>query len=280
MTELLPDHAIIDGHRIACGVHGEGLPVVLIHGTPSHSFIWRNVVPRLAAAGVRVHLFDLLGFGQSERPHNADTSVAGQGAVLEGLLDQWGLEQVHIVAHDIGGAVALRFAVARPERVLSLTVIDTVSYDSWPSETWRRIIRDHLDDYAAMPEREFSQLLTRQLRMTVFDKARMAGDVLEAYLAPLLGPFGQASFFQHQVRHYDSRYTEEITADLARLSMPVQILWGEADEWQPVGYGRRLAKDISGAALHIVPNAGHFLMEDAPDAVADHVLGFLGRGAG
>ena len=66
MTGLLPDHAIIDGHRIAYGVHGEGPPVVLIHGTPSHSFIWRNVVPRLTAGGLRVHLFDLLGFGQSE----------------------------------------------------------------------------------------------------------------------------------------------------------------------------------------------------------------------
>jgi pimeloyl-ACP methyl ester carboxylesterase len=280
MTELLPDHAIIDGQRIACGVHGQGLPVVLIHGTPSHSFIWRNVVPRLTAAGVRVHLFDLLGFGQSERPRAADTSVAGQGSVLEGLLDHWGLAQAHVVAHDIGGAVGLRFAVARPQRVLSLTVVDTVSYDSWPSETWRRIIRDHLDDYAAMPESAFRQLLTRQLRMTVFDKARMAGDLLEAYLAPLSGPLGQASFFHHQVRHYDSRYTEEITADLANLTMPVQILWGETDEWQPIAYGRRLAEDIPGAALHSVPNAGHFLMEDAPVAVADHVLGFLARGTG
>ena len=66
----------------------------------------------------------------------------------------------------------------------------------------------------------------------------MAGDVLEAYLAPLAGPLGQASFFHHQVRHYDSRYTEDIMPALGGLKMPVQILWGAEDEWQPVAYGR------------------------------------------
>ena len=53
MTDLLDDHVIIDGQRIACGTHGTGEPLVLIHGTPSHSFIWRNVVPKLVTAGSR-----------------------------------------------------------------------------------------------------------------------------------------------------------------------------------------------------------------------------------
>ena len=78
MTDLLNDNVIIDGQRIACGTHGTGDPLVLIHGTPSHSFIWRNVVPKLNDTGYRVHLFDLLGFGASERPRDpaVDTSVA------------------------------------------------------------------------------------------------------------------------------------------------------------------------------------------------------------
>jgi len=127
-----------------------------------------------------------------------------------------------------------------------------------------------------MPPEEHRERLTRQLRMTVHDKEQMAGATLAAYLEAISGPIGQPSFFFHQVRHYDSIYTEEISARLGELALPVQILWGAEDEWQPTSYARRLAEDIPGAQLHIVPQAGHFLMEDKPDVVADRVVGFIG----
>ena len=157
MTDLLNDQAIIRGHRIACGAHGTGDPIVLIHGTPSHSFIWRNVVPKLTEAGYRVHLFDLLGFGASERPRDpaVDTSVAAQDSVLTGLMRHWRLDSAHIVSHDIGGAVGLRFGVFHPEMTRTLTVIDTVSYESWPSVTWRGIIASTI---AALPPIVYSRI--------------------------------------------------------------------------------------------------------------------------
>lgn len=126
-----------------------------------------------------------------------------------------------------------------------------------------------------MSATEFREILTRQLKMTVADDETMAGETLEGYLAPHRETLGRVSFFYHQVRHYDSRYTEEITPDLQTLSLPVQILWGEADEWQPVEYGFRLADDIPDADLHVFEDAGHFLMEDAPDRVANQLLTFL-----
>ncbi len=275
MKDILNDHVIVDGHRIAVGRHGQGTPVVLIHGTPSHSMIWRAVAPRLIEAGCQVHLFDLLGYGKSERPTVSDTSVAGQCRVLEKLLHHWKLKHLHLVAHDIGGAVALRYAVTRPEQLSGLTLIDTVNYDSWPSETWRRIISDHLGQFTALPAGEMRELLTRQLKMTVHDESRMSGEVLEAYLEPITGAIGQASFFLHQVSHYDSRYTEEITDRLGAINVPVQIIWGAEDRWQPASWAHRLAKDIPGARLHLVPNAGHFLMEDAPETVAELVSHFV-----
>ncbi len=283
MTALLNDNAITDGRRIACGVHGEGAPVVLIHGTPSHSHIWRNVVPRLVAAGHRVHLFDLLGFGASERPHDpdVDTSVAAQDAVLTGLMAHWRLDSAHLVAHDIGGAVGLRFGIFHPEMTRTLTVIDTVSYDSWPSATWRAIIAQGLDDLCLAPREAHRERFTKQLKMTVHDKSAMEGEQLESYLAAISGPIGQPSFFQHQVRHYDSRYTAEITDRLGALgqNLPVQIIWGESDEWQPVAYARKLAADIPGATLHIIPEAGHFPMEDKPAEVAELVIQHISYGA-
>ncbi|MEH6739629.1 MAG: alpha/beta fold hydrolase, partial [Sulfitobacter sp.] len=73
MKHIVVDHTLINNTRIAHGVHGAGEPVVLIHGTPSSSYIWRNVMPHLVTAGYQVHVFDLLGYGLSERPW--DTNI-------------------------------------------------------------------------------------------------------------------------------------------------------------------------------------------------------------
>lgn len=155
-------------------------------------------------------------------------------------------------------------------------IIDTVSYDSWPSETWRKIIEEQVEEHMQLPREAFDALLTRQLEMTVADgAATMTGDVLDAYLAPHRSAPGRVSFFEHQVRHYDSRYTEEITDQLASLTMPVRILWGERDQWQPLTYARQLVEDIPGARLTVIPGAGHFVTEDAPERVTEEILDFL-----
>ncbi len=77
------------------------------------------------------------------------------------------------------------------------------------------------------------------------------------------------------MRHYDARYTQEIAGRLAELTMPVRILWGAEDQWQPVHYAERLRDDIPGAELVVVPDAGHFLMEDAPGRVVHEIRDFL-----
>ncbi|MEV4047081.1 alpha/beta hydrolase [Streptomyces sp. NPDC049744] len=273
---FLPSNLIVDGVRISYRDHGEGAPVVFIHGTPSYSYEWRNVVPHVEAAGHRVITYDLPGYGRSERPVDRDTSVAAQTDLLRGLLDALDIQRATIVAHDIGGAIGQRFAVAHPERVRRLMIIDTVSYDSWPSETWRKIIDEQLEEYMQLPQDAFDAILTRQLEMTVArGAATMTGDVLKAYLAPHQSALGRVSFFEHQVRHYNSRYTEEITNQLASLTMPVHILWGEGDQWQPLAYARRLTEEIPNARLTVIPGAGHFVMEDAPELVTEEILDFI-----
>ncbi|CAL9355018.1 alpha/beta fold hydrolase [Streptomyces sp. enrichment culture] len=272
---LLTDHLVVDGVRLAYRDRGEGPPVVFLHGTPSHAYEWRNVVPHIEADGFRTVAYDMLGYGLSERPVDRDTSVAAQTDLLGHLLDALDIDRADIVAHDIGGAIGLRFAVAHPGRVRRLLLIDSVSFDSWPSATWRRIIDEKLDDTTSMSQDAFDELLTRQLTMTVADESLMNGDVLRAYLAPHASPLGRVSFFEHQVRHYDAKYTEEISGRLAGLTVPVRILWGEQDRWQPLHYAQRLSAAIPGATLLTVPEAGHFLMEDAPARVVAEIKDFL-----
>ncbi|MCZ6863281.1 MAG: alpha/beta hydrolase [Alphaproteobacteria bacterium] len=278
MRDLVRDNSLIGGYRIAHGTHGDGEPVVLIHGTPSSSYIWRHVVPELVEAGHRVHLFDLLGFGLSERPWNptVNTSVSGQVPILENLLSLWGLDRTHIVAHDIGGAIAQRFCIFSPQRVKSLTLIDTVSFDSWPSKRTSQQMKAGLEASIKKPDSEHRDHFRSWILSTVHDETRIRAESLETFVEFISGPIGQASFFQHQVSHYDHRHTSELNDRLHELSnMPVQILWGENDAWQVVDWAHRLHAAIPGSTLHILPECGHFAMEDKPAEISTLVKRFL-----
>lgn len=278
MSHLVPDNVLINGMRIAHGAHGQGEPVVLIHGTPSSSLIWRNVVPTLVESGNRAYLYDLLGYGLSERPWDPtiDTSVTGQVPILERLLEQWGLRNAHVVAHDIGGAVAQRLAILAPERVRSLTLIDVCSFDSWPSKRTREQMRSGLEQLAKAPDAEHRAHFREWLLSTVENKQALTASALETYLDYVSGPIGQGSLFQHQVRHYDPAHTLEISDRLSELgAMPVQIIWGEDDAWQVVEWAHKLRAAIPNSRLHIVENCGHFAMEDHPDEVARLLTAFL-----
>lgn len=280
MEHIVDRNALVGGMRIAHGVHGTGEPVVLVHGTPSSSLIWRDVVPELVAAGFRAHVFDLLGYGLSERPcdPDIDTSISGQVPILEALLDHWRLERLHLVAHDIGGGVAQRFALAAPDRIASLTLIDTVSFDSYPSSRTRQQMQAGLEVLIKKPDAEHRAHFEDWLLSAVHDKARLRDGALGTYLDFISGPVGQASFFQHQVRHYDPRHTMDIADRMGELGrLPVKLIWGAEDAWQVTDWARRLHAAIPGSELDIVEACGHFAMEDRPEALANLVIDFMRR---
>ena len=277
---LVNQHTLIENTRIAHGLYGDGAPVVLIHGTPSSSYIWRNIMPSLLEAGYKVHLFDLLGYGLSERPQDpaTDTSVTGQVPILEGLLALWGLKEAHIIAHDIGGAVAQRFAIQSPERVTSLTMLDVVSYDSWPSKRTHEQMQSGLEKLIKASDTDHREHFREWLYSTVENKDRLADTSMETYLDFICGPVGQASFFQHQVMHYDPKHTQEVAPRYAELGQnPVQLIWGADDAWQVEAWAHKLHAAIPGSELHILQDCGHFSMEDQPEKISALLVDFLGR---
>ncbi len=280
MAPLVDQNAIIRGNRIAYGVHGEGTPVVLLHGTPSSSYIWRNIVPVLVKAGFKAHVFDLLGYGLSERPwsESTDTSITGQVSILEGLLDLWQLNTFHLAAHDIGGGVAQRFGVQSIERLKSLTMIDVVSYDSYPSKRTRQQMSEGLEKLIKKPDAEHRANFKNWLLSTHSHEANFDSEALQLYLDFISGPVGQASLFRHQVAHYDPKHTMEIADRLDVLGqVPVQLIWGANDTWQVVDWAQKLNRAISGSELHIVENCGHFAPEERPEEIAALLVDFLGR---
>ena len=277
-NNLVPINVLVDGKRISYGIHGTGKPVVLVHGTPSSSYIWRNVVPLLVKAGFKVYLYDLLGYGLSERPWDpaVDTSVSGQVPILKEMLNIWGLDHIHLVAHDIGGAIAQRFSLFDRSSIKSLTLIDTVSFDSWPSRRTNEQMQVGLDKLMNRTDAEHRQHFEEWILSTVHNKQNIRDTSLQTYIDYISGPIGQGSLFQHQVSHYDPKHTTEISDCLKELGeIPVQIIWGQDDAWQVIDWAHKLHSAIPNSELSILPKCGHFSMEDKPESIAEKLVSFI-----
>lgn len=250
-----------EGHRIAWDAFGDGPDLVLVHGTPFSSHVWRRIA-REAARGWRVHVFDLLGYGQSAMP-DADVSLGVQNRLLAALLAHWGIERPTVVGHDFGGATVLRAHLLDGCDYDRLLLVDPVAIRPWGSPFVRHV-GAHEAAFAGLPEAMHEALVARYVRGAV---ARDIPDAeLSPYVEPWLGPAGQPAFYR-QIAQMDERYTDEIEPKLGSVRCPVSLLWGEADAWIPVGQGDRLAAMIPGCDLRIVPGAGHLMQEDAPEAI-------------
>ena len=129
---------VLDAHRQAgeffeaAGVQsfvrtgGSGEAVLLVHGVPASSFVYRKVIDELARRGLRGVAFDLPGLGLAERPKDYDYSVRGLGTFSTAAVEALGLDEFHLVVHDAGGPVGFELATALHDRVRSLTILDTV----------------------------------------------------------------------------------------------------------------------------------------------------------
>ncbi len=102
----LSNRFTFEANRIAWGMLGDGDPLVLLHGTPFSSQVWRRIAPWLARHH-RLFFYDLLGYGESDKP-NEDVSLGRQNKLLVALLHEWGLDRPQVLAHDFGGTTALR----------------------------------------------------------------------------------------------------------------------------------------------------------------------------
>lgn len=283
MEPVATSHALVKGHRIAYGVFGSGEPVVLLHGTPSSSLIFRDLIAPLTEAGFKIHLFDLLGFGLSERPwsKDADTSMSGQVPILQELMKLWGLESTHLVAHDIGGGIAQRFTIFHPERVRTLTMIDVVSFDSYPSARTKEQMARGLESLMKTPDNDHREHFKEWLLSAVHNKHRFAESSLATLLEYISGPVGQPSLFEHQVRHYDPVHTMQVADRYHELgSRPIKLIWGKEDAWQNEGWANKLHEAIPGSELDVLEDAGHFSLEDQSEQIAELIIQFLRKHIG
>jgi pimeloyl-ACP methyl ester carboxylesterase len=208
------------GGAVAYGVLGDGPPVVLVHGTPSWSYLWRDVANEVAQR-FTVYVCDLLGYGTSEKREGQDVSIAAQTPMLVELLELMGLEQPCIAGHDIGGAITLRLMLLEGRRFRRVALCDAVAIAPWITPFSRHVQR-HLEAFQTVPERIHRQMIATHLRTAI---ARDMSDAeLEPYLLPWLGPIGQAAYYR-QVAQFDERYTREVEPRYGEIRTPTLVLW-------------------------------------------------------
>ena len=266
----LPETFVFEGQAVRYGVLGAGKPLVLIHGTPFSSVVWRRIAPHLAGRR-QVFYFDLLGYGRSEMRAGQDVSLGTQNRVFAALLEHWRIAEPDVVAHDFGGCTALRTCLLDQRRYRTLTLIDPVALSPWGSPFVRHV-REHEAAFTGLPAYIHNAILPAYIGGAAFRP--LSSQDLQLYVEPWTGETGQAAFYR-QIAQMERRYTDEIEARLGQLGCPVSLLWGEEDRWIPLERGRELAARIPGASLQVVPGAGHLVQEDAPEAIVASVLARL-----
>lgn len=267
---MLPERFETADGVVRWGRQGTGSPVVLLHGTPFSSAVWREVVAALAQRH-EVYYWDMLGYGQSEMRAGQHVSVAAQQEIFAALLDHWNLDAPAVVAHDYGGAIALRAALLSGKRYSRLALLDAVALGDWGTGFYR-LAKDNQQAFTDLGGDLHEALLRRFIGSA--SHPGLATSVIDEVAAPWLGPTGQAAFYR-QIAANDRRFTQEVEHRYAELDMPVLVGWGAEDGWLLPEFGTRLADAIPQAELRWFHGAGHVVQLDAPGQVIAALSTFL-----
>jgi haloalkane dehalogenase len=256
--------------RVAWTDLGRGDPVVLLHGIPTWSFLYNEVIPPLAER-FRVIAPDFLGHGYSDRRDFFDRSLLAQTEMILALMDHLGLERAHVVGHDTGGGVGLIMAINHPERVDRLVLTNAVAYDSWPIDD---MIALGNPNWRSKSPKELADFLASGLPDGIFNKDRLTPAFMTGIVAPYSDEEGKISMIRN-ASALNTNHTTMLVESHGQIQSPTLCLWGVHDPWQTIRDGERLAREIPNARLVRVENASHWIPHDTPEIFAAEVRQFL-----
>jgi haloalkane dehalogenase len=276
----------VNGHRMHYVDEGAGEPILLLHGNPTWSFLYRKFIPRLVAAGYRAIAPDHIGFGLSDKPaREHDFSLENHIANLAEFIRKLGLTNVTVVCQDWGGPTGLACAVLNPAAFKAMVVMNTWA---WPEPTafhssvfpWRMMHAPVVGPYLFQRR---NILVERGLYLSVVHRERFAQEALPAY--------------RHVMPDYDSRLltrafprliplhaTDRSTAtmrwleqSLRKLDLPALIVWGKEEIVFPAECAERFKSLLPRSKGPLWVTGSHFLQEDSPAEICAHILDFLGE---
>ena len=265
----LPHDYTFDGREVRYGVIGNGPALVIVHGTPWSSFNMRHLINALSRK-FSVHYYDLLGYGQSDKAVG-DVSLGIQNQLLSSLLDHWNLVDPFIIGHDFGGTTVLRTHLLNQCTFKKLILIDPVSISPWGSPFFHHV-KKHEQAFSGTPEYIHEAIVRAYIKTAAF--MPIDEEVLSMTVRPWLGTDGQAAFYR-QIAQANSIYTDEVQHLYPTIKTPTLILWGREDTWIPVEKGALLHAEIPDSVFHTIPNAGHLVIEEQPQQLAEKIETFM-----
>lgn len=248
---------------------GAGPPIVLLHGTPNWSFIWRNVVEHLSSQH-SVYVFDWPGFGRSDRFAGQNISWDEQARRLPELFAHWGLVAPTVVAFDFAPIFALRAHFFEGLDVGAFVFADAAIIPPFVTD-FSRLARENMGVMRQLPTHIAEGMIAAHLAQTTHRP--MQPDVFQAYMSPWRGDDGVAAYWR-AVARYDEDMAAPLVPRLDQLTVPTWLLWGDNDAWFPPEKARELAAALPEAELRFIPDSGHFSPEDNPLDFAKEILNF------
>jgi pimeloyl-ACP methyl ester carboxylesterase len=270
------DYVKVDGHKIYYEKKGEqGEAIILHHGIPTSSFLWRKVQAKLAEDFV-VYAPDMLGYGKSDKPVDADYTWTAQADRLAKFMDALEIKKANIVGHDQGGGVTLIFASKYQDKVSRYISANGCTYDY----CLPIIVRDCGIALKELPEEmveKFQPFILGMwwmlLPMLVYKEQSMPTQLISRYLAPWQGKEGLRAFIN--VTSQPS-LDELLAVDLSKIKVPALAMWAIKDRFLSVEAAYRLRNDLGGPVyIEILDNAGHFWQEDEPERGAEIIKRFI-----
>ena len=276
-TPFRAQYRIVDGTRLRMIDSGNGTPVVFIHGIGASMYAWRHQLPPIVAAGYRVVAFDNRGFGFSEKPARG-LSNADYARLVVALLDSLGIASAVLVGHSMGGAIAAEVALAHPDRVRGLVLIDAAGFGiRWP---WAlKVARWPFIGGVATAFRG-RWITGRILRSSFADPSKVTEADVDQYYAPVPDPdYGRALRGVLREFRFDSLGGGGGGGGrLARVQAPTLILWGDTDRLISLRAGARFARELPRSEFVVMARSGHNVPEESADQVNRLLLDYLKAG--
>lgn len=265
----------VDGVTLAYEEYGEGVPVVFIHGIAATSFSWRPVAQMLSD-GYHSVCFDLMGFGDSDKPRRETYTYWRQAELILKAIDRLGLVRPALAGHSMGGGVCLamifKLGAEHRDKIARLALVDTVCYPQ-KIPSFIRFLR-----IPVLPELVLKIFPVRwgmeYSARTICD-GPMKRESVEEYTRALQAEGAHAALIASG-RNIIPRDIESFTSRYSEITIPTQIIWGEHDRIIPLDLGRRLAYQIKASDFCIVENTGHCPQEERPEEVAKLIRKGLG----
>ena len=279
-------YVTVMGHQIHYVSHGSGAPVLFVHGNPTSSYLWRNVLPHVAEqTGRRGIALDMLGFGQSDKPDDVPYTLDLLAEIIARFVDALGLEDIVLVADDWGGPLAMRDVVRRERRYDQVVLMETF--------LWTFTFEDDFEPKFRLPFRLmrgplgffFVQVANMMMKKVIPEHCEITEEGMQQYLAAVPTVRSRRAMLElirqnplHGKPQSSIAFMEDVRAGLGSLTLPVT--WIKAtpgvvpsDDYPP---SLRKLEELKDLIPHMVlapfGPGHHFLAEENPERVVELVV--------